>query len=108
MKILAITIAIGALFVILACGAATPQPPEGVLLPYPEEGKQYRMSEVCSHLESQGYSVKGTVHHTVDADDLSGLLERIPSLARRPVENYIGDGIGIELEVLGLCKALNR
>ena len=96
--------------VALACAssAPTPAPPDGVLLPYPEEGRQYRMSEVCQHLEEQGYNVKGTVHHKVYADDLSGLLELIPALVRGPIENYLEDGVGIEIEVRSLCQALNK
>ena len=98
----------------LACGSSTPAPtptpapPDGVLLPYPEEGKQYRMSEVCQHLEEQGYNVKGTVQYKVYADNLSGLLELIPALVREPIENYLEDGVGIEIEVRSLCKALNN
>ena len=86
----------------------TPTPVPGVLLPLPEDGSQYRMSEVCRAIEDADYDVRGTLHHTFDADDFSGLLENLPSLARRPVENYIGDGVRIEIEVRDLCGALNR
>ena len=86
----------------------TPTPISGVLLPYPEEGEQYRMSEVCQHLEEQGYNVKGTVHHKVYADDLSGLIALVPTIVREPFENYLANGVGIEIEVRSLCQALNE
>lgn len=101
-------IALMSLTLALISCATSPEPVNGVLLPYPEEGTQYRMSEICQHLQARSYDVRGTIHHQVDADDLSGLLELIPSLVRQPVENYIGDGIGIEIEIRSLCNALNE
>ena len=86
----------------------TPTPVPGVLMPLPEDGIQYRMSEICQHVRAENYDVKGTLHHNFDADDFSGLLDALPGLARRPVENYIGDGIRVEIEIRDLCGALNQ
>lgn len=94
---------------ILALGtSACASEPDGVLLPYPQEGQQYRMSELCSHLEEGGYNVRGTLTHTIEAEDLGGLLDNLPSLARGTVENYLGDGITVQLEIRNLCAVLNR
>jgi len=86
----------------------TPTPVPGVLLPLPEDGSQYRMSEVCRHIEAGGYDVKGTFTYAFEPDDFSGLLENLPALARTPVENYLSDGLRIEVEARDLCSALNR
>ena len=116
MKSKAHTIA-AALLIILAAAlsaacaapaAPTPTPVQGVVLPFPEEEKQYRMSEVCQHLEDQGYDVKGTITHQFGPEDFEELLERIPALARTPVENYLSEGLMVEVEIQGLCGALNR
>ena len=114
MRVLVGAGAVAIMALVLACESQTetvvltPTPVPGVLLPLPEDGSQYRMSEVCRAIEGDGYDVRATLHHTFDADDFSGLLDNLPSLARRPVENHIGDGISIEIEVRDLCGALNR
>ena len=91
-----------------ACsGESAPPTPSGVGLPFPEQGQQYRLSEVCESLQGQGYDVRGTLDYTVTAEDLSGLLERLPALARAPVEGYLDDGVRVRLEIRSLCNALN-
>ena len=107
-KLLLTTISAASLLLLFIGCTTSSAPPEGVLLPYPEQGQQYRMSELCEHLQSDGYDVRGTIHHTVYADDLAILLDNLPSLARTPVENYLDRGIAIELEIGGLCHTLNR
>ena len=82
--------------------------PTGVTIPFPEEGSQYRLSELCQHLQTQNYDVRGTLTHTLDAEDLGGVLDNLPALARRPVENYLQDGVRVEFEITGLCHTLNR
>lgn len=104
---------IAALAMTVACAAPpapTPTPVQGVVIPYPEEteGKQYRMSEVCQHLQDQGYNVKGTMTHQFEPEDFKELLEKIPALARKPVENYIRDGVIVQIEINSLCKTLNN
>ena len=76
---------------ILALGtsACASEPDGGVLLPYPQDGQQYRMRALCAHLEEDGYNVRGTLTHTIGIDDLGGLLDNMPSLARGTVENYL-------------------
>ena len=86
----------------------TPTPVSGVVVPFPEEGNQYRMSEVCEHLQAKGYEVKGTLTHEFGAESFEDLLEAIPSLARGPVENYLGEGLRVEVEIRSLCEALNE
>ena len=114
MKYLAVALLALGVFALAACtsqDAAPPQAtptPAGVVLPFPEQGKQYRMSEVCAHLQGQGYEVQGTLDYLVDAEDLSPLLESLPALARRPVENYLSDGILLTIEIRSLCEALNK
>ena len=107
----------GLLALTLACFSPDPEPivipplfiePQGVVIPYPEEGNQYRMSEVCGSLQEQGYDVMGTLTHTFGEDDFDSVLENIPSLARKPVENYLRDGLSIEVELGSLCQALNN
>ena len=98
---------------ITGCGPRAAQPPtatpvDGIVLPYPEDGNQYRISEICKYLEAESHDIRGTIHHTVDADDLSGVLDKVPSLARKPVENYIGDGVLVTFEINGLCRTFNR
>ena len=93
---------------ILALGAsACASEPDGVLLPYPEDGQQYRVSELCAHLEEGGYNVRGTLNHTVYADDLGELLDLIPSFLKGPVEDYLEGGVTIQLEIMDLCAAFN-
>ena len=65
------------------------------------------MSEVCESLQGQSYDVRGTLDYTVTLEDLSGLLERLPALARSPVEGYLGAGVLLQLEIRSLCNALN-
>lgn len=93
---------------IAACGEAEPPPVNGVVIPFPADGNQYRMSEVCQALQEQGYEVKGTLHHRFGPDSFEALLDALPSLARGPVENYLRDGLAVEVEVRSLCGALNR
>ena len=93
----------------IACAAPEPATtPQGVVLPYPAQGDQYRMSELCGHLESQGYDVRGTLHHTITLDDVGGVVDNLPSLARRRIENYFEDGVRVSMEIRSLCGALNR
>ena len=96
-----------ALFAV-ACGSAEPEPVDGIVLPYPADGSQYRMSEVCQHIRDNGYDVRGTIQHTFSADDFDDLLEQIPRLARAPIENYLSNGLVVEVEVRSLCGVLNR
>ena len=51
--------------------------------------------------------MRGTLDYTVTAEDMSGLLERLPALARAPVEGYLDDGVRVRLEIRSLCNALN-
>lgn len=95
-----------AIAAVAACAQNTP--PDGVVIPFPEEGRQYRMSEVCQHLQGQGYEVKGTLTHEFGPEAFEDLLENIPSLARKPLENYLDDGIRVEVEIRSLCEALNE
>ena len=78
-----------------------------MVLPFPEQGQQYLLSEVCASLQGQGYDVRGTLDYTVTAEDMSGLVERLPALARAPVEGYLDEGVRLRLEIRSLCEALN-
>ena len=102
-----------ALLLSIACTAPptptpTPQPPTGVVLPFPEEGQQYRMSEVCEQIQAQGYEVKGTLTHDFNAESFEDILEKVPALARKPLENYLSDGLTVQVEIKSLCEALNE
>ena len=102
-----------ALLLSIACAAPpapppTAEPPTGVVIPFPEEGQQYRMSEVCEHLQAEGYEVKGTITHDFDAESFEELLEKVPALARKPLENYLSEGLTVQIEIQSLCGALNE
>ena len=98
-----------ALMIGAACAAPpAPTPVPGVVIPFPAEGRQYRMSEVCLHLQDQGYEVMGTVDHRFAPEDLDELLDNVPALARKPLENYLADGLTVTIEVRSLCEALNK
>ena len=107
-KYLSIIFLAGLVLLFVGCSASDAPPPDGVLLPYPEQGQQYRMSEICQHLQNDGYDVRGTITHVVYADDLSALLDNLPSLVRTPVENYLDNGVSLEFEITGLCNTLNK
>ena len=66
------------------------------------------MSEVCLHLQDRGYEVKGTIDHRFGPEDFDELLDNVPALARKPLENYLGDGVTVTVEVRSLCEALNK
>ena len=83
-----------------------PTPAGSVLLPPPQDGSQYRMTELCQHVRNSGYDVKGTLHHTFGPADFTGLLDAIPSPVRAPVENYLGNGLRVQAEIKGLCNTL--
>jgi hypothetical protein len=113
-KVLAV-VAVIATTLFTGCSDAEPEvrivtqtaiPPAGVLLPYPEEGKQYRMTEVCEALTRHGYEVRATLRHTFGADVFEPLLEEVPGLVRKPLENYLSDGLSAEFEIQSLCQAL--
>lgn len=107
-SVTATSIAVALLGLLAALAACTAEPaPAGVVLPLPESGKQYRMSEVCAHLQAEGYDVRATLDYTVEAEDLGGLLEALPGLVRGPVESYIADGLLLTLEIRDLCAILN-
>ena len=105
-QLIALGLITGILSLTIACQAAEAEPPDGVLLPYPGDGNQYTMTELCGHLADSGYNVKGAVDYRVGPDAFADLLDNLPALARGPVEGYIGDGIAISLEIGGLCNAL--
>ena len=81
--------------------------PDGVLLDYPAQGNQYRITELCGELKDAGYDVSGAYTHLISKDDLSSLIEDLPSLARKPVEAIIGNGIQVKLDVRDLCYIVN-
>ena len=91
----------------IGCG---PAPGKGVVLPPPQDKYQYQysISELCHHLQAEGYDIKGTLRQTMDDKDLSGVVARIPALARRPVIDYLRDGIEVTFEIRMLCKTVNR
>ncbi len=107
-RIIGLAIALTAMLVVAACVSVEPAQVNGIVLPYPEQGNQYRMSEVCAHIEAEGYNVKGTLHHTFGPDAFADALDDIPTLARRPLENYLENGLAVSIEVQSLCQALNR
>ena len=107
LEVLALGIIMAAVLVACSSAASTPQTVNGIVLPYPDDGRQYRMSEVCQHVLAEGYDVRGTLHHTIEPDDLEGLLDLILALVRSQVESYLGDAVMVELEIRSLCEALN-
>ena len=107
-KIIGLTLALATVLAVAACASAEPAPVNGIVIPFPEEGNQYRMSEVCAHIEAAGYNVKGTLHHTFGPEAFDDVLDGIPALARRPLENYLKDGLAVSVEVQSLCQALNQ
>ena len=103
-RLFLVTLLMGLLVLFVGCATES----EGVVLPYPEEGNQYRMSEVCQYLQNEGYDVRGVVNYTVYPDDLEDLLDTIPPLVRTPIETYLNNGVTIEFEANGLCNTLNN
>ena len=93
--------------IVSACAEPEPAPVDGVVLPYPASGQQYGISELCQHLQGDGYDVKGTLSHTFQPSDFADLLEQLPALVRGPVESYLADGLTVEVEVQSLCRATN-
>ena len=84
----------------MACGS---DEPDGIVVPHPADGSQYRISELCVHIRDNGYDVRGTIQHTFRAEEFAALLEQLPSLVRGPVENYLSNGLVVEVEVGSLC-----
>ena len=98
-----------ALMIGAACAAPpAPTPVPGVVIPFPEEGRQYRMSEVCLHLQGRGYEVMGTIDHRFAPEDFDELLDNVPALSRKPLKNYFEDGVTVTIEIRSLCETLNK
>lgn len=106
-RIIAVSL-VAAVTLLLSIACAGAPAPTGVVIPFPEEGQQYRMSEVCEHLQAQGYEVKGTINHDFDAESFVEMLEKVPALARKPLENYLSEGLTVQIEIQSLCGALNK
>ena len=81
---------------------------EGVAIPLPEDGSSYRMSEICQHIEAEGYDVRATLDYNLLPSDVAEVLDNIPAMVRGPVENYFAQGVRLSIEVDDLCNALNR
>ena len=103
-RLFLVTLLMGLLVLFVGCATE----PEGVVLPYPEEGNQYRMSEVCQYLQNEGYDVHGVVNYTVYSDDIEDLLNIIPPLVRGPIETFLNNGVTIEFEANSLCNPPNN
>ena len=76
-KLIGVVALVGILALAIACETQA-EKPEGVLIPFPEKGNEYRMSELCLHLQTQGYDVRGTIDHTIDGESIAGLLTDVP------------------------------
>ncbi len=95
---LLLALVVGAVAV-TGCGSE----PEGVVIPEPSSGNEYSITELCGHLNAEGYDVGGSVGYTLTADEL-GFLDDLPGLVRGAAEVAIGDGLRVELNLQGLCR----
>lgn len=88
--------------VAMAVGCTQAAPEGSWFMPPPEDGAQYRITEMCDLILDEGYDISGSIGYTVTADDL-GILDDLPALVRGPAEAAIGDGIQMTLRINGLC-----
>lgn len=89
--------------VAMAVGCTQAAPEGSWFMPPPEDGAQYRITEMCDLIVDEGYDISGSIGYTVTADEL-GILDDLPVLVRAPAEAAIGDGIQLNLQLNGLCR----
>ena len=86
--------------------AACSSEPDGVVRPYPAQGNQYTLSELCQHLQNQGYDAKGTLDFTVTSGHLGPVLDPMPAAVKVVAQAFLSSGLPVQVEVQSLCASL--